>query len=230
MSMAQITQAAESLRAAEAAYNGKIAAINAAVATKSAEVDAFLLTAREKLTAPIGINFNPQTIHSKTSRALAVDPANNTRTVWAAVNQMDSQSYAYSISELTHFAMLSLPRSYASFPGFFENPQYGVDKSVSEMDFVVASIGSTSEQINAALNLGQIVPGVAATWSFASVTIKVPIVKSIQAETGFLLFQRFRNRFLRELPGADPATPPQPIATFGGNSSFAISNLNIFRK
>lgn len=230
MSMALITQAAESLRAADEAYHGKIDAINATVAAKSAEVDAFLLTAREKLGAPIRIGYDAMVIHSKVSLVVGVDPLNNSRSTWAALQGINGGSYPFSVAENTHFAILTLPRSYAPYPGHFENPKYSNDTSVTEMDFVVASLGSTTAQINQAFAASQLTPAVAATWSFASTSIKVPIIRSIDVENYFQLFVRFRNRALGPIDNVVSNNPPLPILNFGGNSNFSIDSLKIFRK
>jgi hypothetical protein len=228
MSMADITAAATAMTALQQAYSGKIAAIDAQVAAKKAEVDAFVLTAREKLAVADQALFDPATLYSKNSLNLGVDPSNPTQTVWT---EMVSPSTPYIYMDYAeNFASLQFARAIASLPGYSENPNFSNDYSVTIIDFVFFETGKTSQSLNDRLAQTLDVP--ASTWDTgATPRGKIAPIITLPNKQWSLCnpYIRFRN-IVPNLAGKPAGTAPQAIAGFGGNTVFALQTASAHRK
>ena len=228
MSMAIITQAATAITALEAEVRGKMAAINAQVDAKKAEVDTFLLNAREKIAVSDKVLFNPATTYSKTSLNLAVDPADNTRTVWSERIAADVP-YLY-LDYTQNFGSVELARAFASLPGFAENPSFTNDYSASVLDIVFFEIGKTSAELNARIAATGVVPAFSWDTSACPRGFIVPNVSQAGRQWALSnIYIRFRN-IVPNLAGKPAGTLPQPIAGFGGNTVFALYQAALNKK
>jgi hypothetical protein len=228
MSMAEITAAAQAMRAIQQEYSGKITAINATVNAKKAEVDLFLLNAREKIAVADQAIYNPATIFSKTSLNLAADPNAPSQSIWL---EMVSSTTPYIYMDYAaNFGSVEFARAFANLPGFAENPNFINDRSASLIDVVFFEIGRPSQELNDRLTATGILP--AFTWdTSASPRGKiVPIVP--QAGRQWALcnpYIRFRN-IVPQLAAQPAGTLPQPIGAFGGNTTFALQTASAHKK
>jgi hypothetical protein len=227
MSMAQITAAAEAMAALSQEYHGKIDQINAVVAAKSAEVDQFVLTARNKLAAHRVLNFDPTIMYSKTGMNIAVDPTDPSRTQWVKLNPMNSDYF--NLDAVNDFAALRLSRAFSFAPGEAEVPLYATDYCSTSSEFILSKQDATSAQINAQLGVSVIVPAKLGQASLASVSSFVPILAVASTDPFYSLWVRFSNS-IRPPANKPPGTLAQAIGAFGGNAMFRLIAVNAYQK
>ncbi len=217
-----LTAATQSLDAAAQAYHGKISQIDARVGAARNQIKDMMDAAQAQLTRSVILPYNPETIHSKTSLALANDPGDNTKTVWAPVAPLIGETEEPP-DPVLHVAALRLMRAYAAPPGYYQIPQYDTDQSVTSMQFVFAGNTATSQQINEALAASNVTPVSPGHFSTRARSVEVPII-AIGGQLG-VLFVRFANKVY---PTAPAGSVVQPVATHGGEGAFAIHSVEIF--
>ena len=224
MSMDRITQAAQAMED----LTSDFAAMDITLEAKKAEIDQFLLNARQKIGTPDQLIFDGATIFSKTSLNLATDNASPSRTVWHELPPIIDQKI-YGVSAVNNFAALSLSRDFQSPPGYYEANKFQVDWSLTDIEFVVAPAGGAN-QISAFIAAQAITPAIAGFGGFRASALIVPILDIAPLATGRALFMRFKNKALTAQPEVPDDFVPQAIAQFGGNTSFAINTLSIYQK
>jgi len=229
MSISDINNAAQRLTEAGEAYHGKIADINARVAAKEAEVDTFIATAQSKLAKPLVLKYDDKIVHYKSDPEVVIDADDEARTEWMAVPTPEV-TYLYSLNPNVQFAIMNVSRIFGAPGGYYENPQYDTDHSVTRMQFILAPTEVTSDQINNYIEVeGLEIPSIR-QWSYGAYSIDLPILMVPDAGTGFKLYMRFINAVYDAAPEVPDNAEPQNILSFGGDSSFVVQTVKVFRK
>jgi hypothetical protein len=230
MSMAQITAAGEAMNECAATFKSKRNEIDAAVQSGLDRIDGFIETVSDKLVSPKELRFNASTIYSKTSFAAPFDPTNSSRSQWKKIDNPLPEGYFYYINNEINFVKLSVARAYINIPGFYENPKFQNDLSITVIDFVIAEINSNNQDINSKLLQKNLVPATAGTESFSPESVRVPILSSQTDGFPAVLFARFRNKLASGHPNIPNNAAPQQINDFGGNAHFSVHSLSLYRK
>lgn len=235
MSIENLSQATQALTDAAEAYNGQIDAIDERLGEKEAAVDAKLDILFNAISIPQRVQFDPTVIHTKSSLNLAVDPADNKRTIWAPMNifSLPANGLLNLNTAINNLAgALYLSRCNGTVPGNSEAPRFSQDYSFTVAEFVVTNSARNNQQINDALAQQNVQPALPALLIFPHAldagAVRVPIVGTSFAH----LFVRFRNviahnAITQNIVAADEQ--PQPIATHGGNGAFALQELAVHR-
>lgn len=229
MAMENLIKATNALNRAGDAYHGKIDAIRDTLDAKSAEVDAKKDEIDAKvdalfdiLNAPFRMPFDPNVILTKNGMNLAVDPTDNSRTVWQSLAAYSLPANSvHQVPNAPHICVLHMSFSSPQPVGRFNNPIYSQDHSQAVPEFVVAPYVRTSEQINQAIADNDIVPGYDGDFLRTGVC-RVPATEFSWSR----LYVRFRNIIdPRAAPHISANATPQPIATHGGDPRFALHEL-----
>jgi hypothetical protein len=229
MSISDINNAAQRLTEAGEAYHGKIAEINARISSKESQVDTFIDTAQSKLAKPLTLVYDETVVHYKSDPITVADPADDTRSNWVSVNT-PLTSYLYTLNPNNQFAVMNVSRIFGAPGGYYENPQYDTDHSVTRMQFILAPTEVTSDQINNYIEVeGLEIPSIR-QWSYGAYSIDLPILMVPDAGTGFKLYMRFINAVYDAAPEVPDNAEPQNILSFGGDSSFVVQTVKVFRK
>ena len=227
MSMQQISDAAAAMVALKASYDGKIEAIDASIAAKEAQVDQFLASARNNLSAPNRLQFDESVLLSKTSLALPTDAADNRRTNWFEL--VPPLNNFFVVPEDSFYGVVNLSRAQAVAPGEYEANPFTLDKSLSRIEFVIAPVGSQSNDINTLIAQSGKIPFITGAHGLYAFSGIVPVLPYPQSSILGRLFVRIRNVAVPYSPLVLAGTNPQPVANFGGNPVFAIQSVELFK-
>ena len=201
-------------------FQGNRAAMDAKIAAKEAQVDAFIAGAENAFTLPDRAVFDPSVIHSKTSLSPTVDPENNSQTNWQIVNMIPSVS-RISGNELKK-AVLHINNTLTNPPGLYEDPQFSNDKSRTLLNFVLASSEMSSDEINARISeRGLVIENVGGSLQVVAAK-EIPIIRPDGNGAFMKLWVRFRNVVF------SGDGEPQEITTFGGNILFQLDSLSVY--
>lgn len=211
-------------------FQGSRADIEAKVAAKEAQVDAFLTNAATAIGAPRKLKFDHTVLHSKSSLAIPDDPLDNSRTKWASLAGFTVPSSAFFYTDARRaFVRNARALIYAPATG---DPAFSTDYCRTLIHMCVANTAATHEQIEQyfADNPALPSPIIAAAYANNVDANEVPIAR-VAAHPYSGLWVRFVNVIASEAITAGRATAqtaPQPIATHGGNSIFAVEEVALY--
>lgn len=153
-------------------------------------------------------------VHSQSSLSPAVDPNDDSQTEWVPVptTGIGWRGVLVNNSKVS----VVLPKAYIRPAGY---PDYVEDKSLTMLQFVVASFEATSEQINEAIAAQGIEVVSTGLWGDSSMVAPAKSINLVGLHSYKRLFVRFVNR-----PYAD-GTELQNVLTYGGNPSFSIERV-----
>lgn len=213
MSLENINAAAAAQTALTEAVNGKITQIDARVAAKEAQVDAFIKDGVDAFRRGAKIIFDPSILHTKQSLPLIADPNDNSKSQWIAMQFAHALNPTYIYTSEAQRAYLSVARN-LSIGGT------GNDYSRSVAEYCMANHTATNTQINQKIDQD----GLDVSFPFAGATIsitkQIPILQFAGLHPYTTLFMRIVN--------IATAGPPQPILTNGGTIHCAINDVTIY--
>lgn len=188
---------------------------------KQEEVDEWIATAMARLTMPRRVAFDPTVVYSKSSLALAEDPADRTRSVW---HRLPVIGNSYLSGNERDLGVVVLNNAYSAPPGHNESPQYSSDVSRTVMQFVISNHTAATDDINARIaSQGIEVPN-AGNWGINTQSALAPVVK-VPGAHGYL---RPYVRFVNVAYEASGSSAAQNITNFGGDSTFALHEANVY--
>lgn len=228
MSLDNINAAAAAQTALTTAINGKITQIDARVAAKETEVDTFLENAISSIARPFKLIYDPKIIHSKSSLNIAIDPTDNSKTLWRSMREFTSLG-SNAVNVNNNFrSFIAVQRILNIPPGFSENPPYSSDTSRSMFELVVTNIDATNIEISNGVNANGLNVRPVQGGSLNVDNFEVPILIVPGRSAIHSLFVRIINTVEQGAINAGRIAAngaEQPVATHGGNPQLAIDEL-----
>ena len=217
-----LNTATQALNDAASAYNGKMAAIDAATAAHGAAVDSFIDGAKDQIWLGSELSFDAAVTFSKTGMALAADANDPTRTVWGEVTP--GVAAARVVIKDGGPTVLSIAQAVQSPPGASEDPAYQVDNSVTRLQFILANINASSDDIDVLIAANELDVPTFGLSAVVSTLARIPVVRKDGISANGVLYVRFVNEVADS--GAVPGgAVPQAIDTYGGNTVFSLNRM-----
>lgn len=217
-------------------FQGSRADIDARVAVKEAQVDAFLSGATGAIGAYGLISFDPSISRSKAAmigdNTLTVDAAAPYQTEWYSTVTESLLPYTYLYStggDERAFVQMSR-NNQGSNGGVNDDPPYSSDYCITRMECILASAYATNAQINQWFvdNPDHVSPRLLAHNGNTAFSKEIPIVRVPGEHPYLCVFIRFRNEVSSAAIAANQATevsPIQNIDTNGSNFVFAMNQV-----
>jgi len=203
-------------------FQGVRAQIAADQSAHQIAVDDFIENAKDQIWLGSELSFDPAVTFSKTGMALAADVNDPTRTVWGEVTP--GLAAARVVIKDGGPTVLSIAQAVQSPPGASENPAYQVDNSVTRLQFILANLNASSDDINLLIADNQVdVPSFGLSM-VVSTLARIPVVRKDGISANGRLYVRFVNEVVDS--GAVPGgAVPQAIDTYGGNTVFSLNRM-----
>jgi len=196
--------------------------IEAAQAAHGAAVDGFIEGAKDQIWLGSELSFDPAVTFSKTGMALAADVNDPARTVWGEVTPRVAAARV--VIKDGGPTVLSIAQAVQSPPGASEDPAYQVDNSVTRLQFILANLNASSDDINLLIADNQIDVPTFGLSMVVSTLARIPVVRKDGISANGRLYVRFVNEVVDS--GAVPGgAVPQAIDTYGGNTVFSLNRM-----
>ena len=223
----QETNAALMLSNNELAKNiiDKIPEVDEKVNAKLLEADAHVGLNGLAFTQHEKLYYDYKYAFSKASLNILRDSQDNTKSEWVPLVGAQSSAEVTSQFSPSKLTLVDMVSSTSAPPGYYENPQYGVDKSMTVLELLVGSVDLTSEEINQYITESGLTLTKVGSWSVTAKCVKIKTIDTPGKSSSRTLFARFVNVKYE----ADANVVAQDVTMFGGPMVFYIDCVRQYR-